>query len=71
MSDKMNQKKILIIISIILVLVSFVLLIKQDKPNINDSFECIVDESDTQFTIDGYVTIEEFVAIWHAVKYIY
>jgi hypothetical protein len=43
----MNQKKILIIISIILVLVSFVILIKQDKPNMMDSFECIVDESDT------------------------
>ncbi len=27
--------------------------------------------SDIQFTIDGYVTIEEFVAIWHAVKYSY
>lgn len=23
------------------------------------------------FTIDGYVTIEEFVVIWHAVKYSY
>ena len=27
--------------------------------------------SDIQFTIDGYVTIEEFIAIWHAVKYSY
>ena len=43
----MNQKKILIIISIILALVSFVIIIKQDKPNMKDSFECIVDESDT------------------------
>jgi hypothetical protein len=24
---------------------------------------------DISFSIDGYVTIEEFVAIWHAVKY--
>ena len=26
---------------------------------------------DISFTIAGYVTIEEFVAIWHAVKYTY
>jgi len=27
--------------------------------------------SDIEFTVDGYVTIEEFVAIWYAVKYNY
>ena len=26
---------------------------------------------DISFTIDGYVTINDFVAIWHAVKYYY
>ena len=26
---------------------------------------------DIAFTIDGYATIEEFVAIWHTVKYVY
>jgi hypothetical protein len=23
------------------------------------------------FTYDGFLTIEEFVAVWHAVKYVY
>jgi hypothetical protein len=27
--------------------------------------------SDIQFSIDGHVTITEFVAIWHAVEYTY
>jgi hypothetical protein len=27
--------------------------------------------NDIQFNIDGYVTIIEFVAIWHTVKYSY
>jgi len=26
---------------------------------------------DISFTIDGYVTIEEFIAIWHSVIYSY
>ena len=27
--------------------------------------------SDILFTVDGNLTIEEFVAVWHAVRYIY
>ena len=27
--------------------------------------------SDVRFTIDGYLSIEEFVAVWHAVTYVY
>ena len=26
--------------------------------------------SDIMFTLDGYLTIEEFAAVWHAVMYI-
>ncbi len=27
--------------------------------------------SDVLFTVDGYLTVEEFFAVWHAVRYVY
>jgi hypothetical protein len=28
-------------------------------------------QRDVLFTVDGYLTVEEFFAVWHAVRYVY